>query len=152
MKREKKFEILPNVEVDVRSSHKVKMLIFELLSRKDRVKLKEIINIAEKEGYSINQVKYAILSMLTDGTIFMPEKNLFSINKKRGKGIFKIYVERVYRGGATVVVNDRFRARVEECDSCIVLKKGQKLVVRGFIVKNGVTRLKIYEVIAYEQG
>ncbi len=143
------FEILPNVNIDVKSSHKVKMLIFEILSKKDRATLGEIIRCAKNIGYSEGQVKYALISMLSDGTIFMPEKNLFSIHKK-GKNVFKIYVERVYRGGATVVVNSRFRARVEEGDSCAVLKKGQRLIVRGSLVKNGVTRLKIYDIIAYE--
>ncbi len=148
-KNKKGFEILPNVEIDVKGSHRVKKIIFEFLSKKDRASLNEIIELAEKEGFSINQVKYALISMLSDGTIFMPERNLFSIYKK-GRGVFRIYVERVYRGGATVLVNDRFRARVEETDSCIVLKKGARLVVRGSLVRDRVMRLKIYDIVAYE--
>jgi len=114
-----------------------------------RISLGWIFREAREMGFSAEILKKAVKVLAERGEIYLPTWDTISIPVPES-GIFDVLVERIYHGGATLLVNNSFRAKLmaEDFPLSSGLRKGERLRVRGELYrKDGVLCMRVREVI-----
>ncbi len=151
MKKKRRFTIddylqfsVPNI--DYRETYIIEKELFEILSKRKRIRIEELEEYFRKKNISLEKLRYVVEKMLKEGKIYISDINEISLVKH--KKTYTILVERVYRGGATVIVNNKFRAKLKSYNSPIPVKKGEIYEVVGELYnEDGVLNLRIIDVV-----
>ncbi len=101
----------------------------------------------DMELFSKDKVKHAVGNLAEGGKVYFTGRD--SIAVPVPDNVYDVVVERVYRGGATLLVNNKFRAKLSPEDfPSGGIKKGVKLKVRGkFYRRDNVLCMRVNEVI-----
>jgi Fanconi anemia group M protein len=116
--------------------------------------LEDLFEEGLEEGFNRDLVKGAIEDLKTKGYLYMPRWDKIAQPYAKGKKLKEIYdvmVERVYYGGATLMVNDKFRAKLMPEDfsaSPALLKKNRRFKVKGELYRSdGVLCMRVEDVL-----
>jgi Fanconi anemia group M protein len=143
-------EWLPSGEVH--GVGRAEKAVLHVLAEKRRLAVDELIEVLTQNGtLTVDQVKAAIHGLLAKKEIYVPKVGEVALPEAEGENIYDAVVERVYPGGATLLLNGRFRARLDEADfpeASGMLKKGARLRIRGRLYRlNGVLHVRPVEVL-----
>ncbi len=151
MKKKKHFTIDDYLQfsvpgIDFKETYKIEEIIFKILSYKKSIRINELEEFFRKINIPLEKVRYVVEKMLNEGKVYISKRNVISLVKHKKTYIIK--VERIYKGGATVLINDKFRARLPSYNSPISLKKGEVYEVVGHLYReDGVLNLRIIDVV-----
>ena len=151
MKRKKHFTIddylsFSAVHPDFKETYAIEKFIFEILSKRKKISLKQLEEIFIRKNLSLEKMRYVIEKLLREGKLYISRRDELSLIKHKKTYIIKI--ERIYRGGATVLINNKFRARLKDYNSPISVKKGEIYEIIGELYKeDDVLNLKIFDIV-----
>jgi len=114
-----------------------------------RISLERLFRDAREMGFSAEVLKKAVKILAERGEVYLPTWDSISIPVP-GSGVFDVLVERVYHGGATLLVNNSFRAKLmaEDFPLSSGLRKGERLRIRGELYRrDGVLCMRVREVV-----
>lgn len=118
--------------------------------------LEDLFEEGLEEGFSRDLLRRAVENLKARGYLYMPRWDRvarpYAGGDKLGReGVYDVVVERVYHGGATLWVNDKFRARLTPEDfsaSPALLKKNRRFRVKGKLYRsNGVLCIRVEDVL-----
>jgi len=125
---------------EVHGVGRVEKAVLQVLAEKRRLAADELIEVLTQGGtFTVDQVKAAIHSLLTKKEIYIPKVGEVALPEADGKDVYEAEVERIYPSGATLILNGKFRARLDEADfpeATGILKKGTKLKIRGVLYRH----------------
>lgn len=109
--------------------------------------LESLLREGEGENLRRETVTAAVRKLEGDGYLNMPDPLHVALVTARAsgrEGFYEIRVERTYHGGATLLINDRFRARLCPEDFPAnpgLLRKGSRFMVKGCLYRDRENRL-----------
>lgn len=103
--------------------------------------LNSLVQEGEGESLTKETIITAVRKLEDDGYATMPDPSRVALvaADRRRKGVFRVRVERTYHGGATLLINDRFRARLSPEDfpaSPALLRKGSRFTAMGSLYRD----------------
>jgi hypothetical protein len=109
--------------------------------------LESLLREGEEENLRRETIITAVRKLEGDGYLNMPDPlhvALVTAEAQGREGFYEVRVERTYHGGATLMINDRFRARLCPEDfpaNPALLRKGSRFMVKGSLYRDRKNKL-----------